>query len=270
MSIPSISPTLALDVAIRVAAIGFCVSAAEQLVIRRVAFGAGGPFSETLARVYGRGIASSRILRWSFPITFWTNLLGGLLLVAFGAIAMVAVPALLLCLVGQAVVRQRRVLASDGAEQMTTLIFVAALIGLIAPNSSVTIILAVWFIAAQAVLSYTAAGLTKLFAKKWRDGQAMPIIMGSEAHGRAFAARILDSSVWFGRIASWTIVAFECTFWVALITPAPVTLAYLAIGFAFHVGCAAIMGLNTFVWAFPATYFCVFYAHQQIQIWMSH
>ena len=269
MSIPLISPTLALDVAIRVAAIGFCISAMEQLVIKRVAFGAGGPFSEKLARVYGRGIGASPVLRRAFTIAFWTNLLGGILLVVFGANAVVAMPALIVCLVGQAIVRQRRVLASDGAEQMVTLILFAALLGLIAPNPSVTIVLAVWFIAAQAVLSYTAAGLTKLFAKKWRNGQAMPIIMGSEAHGRAFAARILDSNVWFGRLASWTVVAFECTFWVALIAPTPVTVAYLATGLAFHIGCAVIMGLNTFIWAFPATYLCVIYAAQQIQAVMS-
>lgn len=265
MSIPSISAILALDVAIRIAAIGFCVSAAEQLTIRRVAFAAAGPFSETLARVYGRGVDKNPVLRRAFPIAFWTNLIGGVLLVLFGATAVVAVPALLVCLIGQAIVRQRRVLASDGAEQMTTLIFFAALLGLIVPGRSMTVVLAVWFIAAQAVLSYTAAGLTKLSAEKWRTGEAMPIIMGSEAHGRAFAARILEPSVWFGRIASWIVVAFECTFWIALFAPPPVTLGFLALALAFHIGCAIVMGLNTFVWAFPATYLCVIYAAQQIQ-----
>jgi hypothetical protein len=264
MSIPSISATFALDFAIRVAAIGFCISAAEQLAIKRVAFGPAGPFSEALARVYDRGTDGHVLLRWAYPLAFWTNLISGLLLVVFGASAPVAVPAILIGLLGQAVVRQRRVLASDGAEQMTTLIFFAALLGLVIPENTTTVMLAVWFIAAQSTLSYTAAGLTKVFSKTWRSGEAMPIIMGSEAHGRAFASRILEKSVWLGRAASWTVVAFECTFWVALIAPPPVTIAYLAVGLTFHVGCAFVMGLNTFVWAFPATYLCVIYAAQQI------
>ena len=30
------------------------------------------------------------------------------------------------------------------------------------------------------------------------------------------------------------------------------------VGLTFHVGCAALMGLNSFAWAFPATYTCLF------------
>jgi len=264
MSIPSISAAFALDFAIRIAAIGFCISAAEQLAIRRVAFGAAGPFSEALARVYKRGIERHVLLRRAFPIALWTNLASGALLVLFGAYAPVAVPALLVGLSGQAVVRQRRVLASDGAEQMTTLVLFAALVGLVAPDHDVTVVFAVWFIAAQSTLAYTAAGLTKVFSPAWRSGQAMPLIMGSEAHGRAFASHVLNRSVWIGRAASWSVVAFECTFWVALVAAPPVTIAYLALGLAFHVACACVMGLNTFVWAFPAAYLCVLYAAQQL------
>ncbi len=62
-------------------------------------------------------------------------------------------------------------------------------------------------------------------------------------------------------------MAFELTFVVALVTPLPVVIVLLGAGVAFHVGCAVLTGLNSFVWAFPATYACVWWATQRTSPW---
>ena len=45
-----------------------------------------------------------------------------------------------------------------------------------------------------------------------------------------------------------------------------VVVAFLVIGLAFHLGCAVLMGLNSFLWAFPAAYPCVL-ASREILGW---
>jgi hypothetical protein len=55
---------------------------------------------------------------------------------------------------------------------------------------------------------------------------------------------------------------FECTFPLALISGGTGFAVFAVIGLLFHVLSAMTMGLNTFVWAFVATYpailFCSF------------
>jgi hypothetical protein len=150
---------------------------------------------------------------------------------------------------------------------MTMLIMVAALLASVPFAGSGAVEVAVWFIAGQAVLSYSAAGLAKAFSSAWRSGAAVPTILGSEAHGHQYASRLLTRHPTLGTTVTRFVVAFECTFWLALVSPWPVAATILALALAFHVGNAVFMGLNTFVWAFPATYLSVWYVAQQLSPW---
>ena len=47
--------------------------------------------------------------------------------------------------------------------------------------------------------------------------------------------------------------------------PRPLALAVLAAALVFHAGNAAIMGLNTFVWAFAATYPAILWLHAAVR-----
>lgn len=266
MDTPSIPADLALTAAVRVAAVGFALGSVEQLSVKS-AFGPRGPFSEAMALVYGRGVSHSRVLEGAFHVALHTNVVTGIALVFLGALHPLSPALLLLAVTGNLVVRRRRITASDGAEQMTTLIMVAALLATVPLASAETVEVAVWFIGAQAVLSYTAAGVAKAVSSTWRSGAAVPLILGSEAHGHELASRVLAHYPALGRAVTRSVLVFECSFWLALVSPWPLAAAIIALALAFHLGCAVLMGLNSFVWAFPATYLSVWYVAERVSPW---
>ncbi len=83
-------------------------------------------------------------------------------------------------------------------------------------------------------------------------------ILATYGHGHAWGARMLREHATSGKALSWAVMLFETLFPVLLIAPYPVAIAVAALGMGFHVGCAVLMGLNSFPWAFPATYLCLF------------
>ena len=65
-------------------------------------------------------------------------------------------------------------------------------------------------------------------------------------------------------ILGWAVIVFEVSFPLVLLTPLSIAIGILAIGVMFHLGSAAVMGLNSFVWPFPATYACVLAARASL------
>jgi hypothetical protein len=109
------------------------------------------------------------------------------------------------------------------------------------------------FIAVQSVASYTIAGFIKLKERGWRDGSALPSFL---AHPRyrvpAWARRVVGPrAVTLG--LSYGVLAFECTFPVALLD-VRCALGFCAIAAAFHLANALLLGLNRFLWVWLATY----------------
>jgi uncharacterized membrane protein (DUF485 family) len=64
------------------------------------------------------------------------------------------------------------------------------------------------------------------------------------------------------RAATLAVLAWECAFPLVLVLPAPFAYVMLALGVLFHVTNAVVMGLNTFVWSFVATYPAVIWVVQ--------
>jgi hypothetical protein len=141
----------------------------------------------------------------------------------------------------------------EGSDQLLTLLCVSLTLGALAQNEG-GIDLALYFIAAQSTLSYFAAGVTKLWGKEWRKGNAVSLIVSTRAFGHPYFSRLLDNRPVLGRIATFTVLAFECSLPLALILPLPFTLAYLLVGFLFHLANSVVLGLNVFLWAYLATY----------------
>jgi hypothetical protein len=121
------------------------------------------------------------------------------------------------------------------------------------------------FIAAQAVLAYATSGIAKLISPVWRDGTGLAGILSTVDHGTPRVSLWLARHPTFSELASWSTIAFECAFVLVLVLPSPVGAAILVIGLLFHAGCAVLMGLNSFLWAFPATYTCVWFAAGLLQ-----
>jgi hypothetical protein len=142
----------------------------------------------------------------------------------------------------------------DGSDQMLTIVAAGLLSFALLPESTPWRPIGLWFIAAQSVLSYTAAGISKLAAPLWRNGRASLMIFRTETYSNPTVAHMLERSRAAQIALAWTTILFECLFPLALFAPMPVAVTLLALGFVFHLANAFVMGLNVFFWAFVATY----------------
>lgn len=153
----------------------------------------------------------------------------------------------------------RREYGDDGSDQMSTIVLVTLLLT-VGPHSTPFLAGAgLVFIAAQACLSYAAAGLAKLVSPTWRSGEAIYRIFNTATYGMEPVARFLEHRRWLNVALCWSVILIESLFPLCLLLPAPWSWLFLAWGFAFHLQCAAIMGLNSFLWAFVATYPAILY-----------
>lgn len=141
----------------------------------------------------------------------------------------------------------------DGADQMLLIIFIGlSLRGL--ADTPLTRAMLLWFLAFQACLSYCVAGIAKSSAKGWRDGAYLVAICGTFIYGHTAVARFLRDRPKFTRVVSRSLIFWECSFPLAMLLPLPAAYAILAAGLIFHLVNAYVMGLNTFLFAFAATY----------------
>ena len=87
--------------------------------------------------------------------------------------------------------------------------------------------------------------------------------MSTRTFGFRPAARVLRRSPFLRKGFGATVVIWESLFPLALVSPRIVLVCWLAIGASFHLSCAVVMGLNTFVWAFLSAYPSAYLANQE-------
>jgi hypothetical protein len=158
----------------------------------------------------------------------------------------------------------RHAYGQDGSDQMSSLTFVALLLVRAGPEDPRLIAAGVWFLALQACASYCIAGIAKVRGPKWIDGSALFLIFNTESYGLPAAAKFLARHVTIAKAMAWSVVIIECTFPLAILGGPRVCLFYLAWGLAFHIANATIMGLNSFLWAFLATYPAIYWCAMTI------
>jgi hypothetical protein len=160
----------------------------------------------------------------------------------------------------------RRVMGDDGSDQMSAVILLTAAI-CVGPQSSPQLLkIGLWYLTAQCCLAYTAAGLAKLVSPVWRRSQAIPAILSTQSYGLPTISRFLESRRPLSLILTWTVIIAESTFLLVLVIPWPWNLVFLIWGVAFHLSTAIIMGLNSFLWTFLATYPAVIYTATHLRI----
>lgn len=151
---------------------------------------------------------------------------------------------------------------SDGADKIALVACVAALLialGIETGDRWLCLAGVAWG-AGQVTIAYATAGTAKLVRPFWRDGTALVAAMTSYASGHAVAAAIVRHR--HAAIAlTWMVMLVETLFPLALLVPPGACLAALAALAIFHVATAILMGLNTYPWAFVATYPCVLMAN---------
>lgn len=159
----------------------------------------------------------------------------------------------------------RRGFGDDGSDQMNSILLVTLLLCVRPGASALVLELGLVFIALQACLSYASAGIAKLVSPTWRSGEAIYRIFNTGAYGVPAIARLLRGRRWLNLALCWSVILVESLFPLVLILPGPWPWLFLAWGAAFHLQCAAIMGLNSFFWAFVATYPAILYAGPRLQ-----
>jgi hypothetical protein len=142
---------------------------------------------------------------------------------------------------------------------MADIVLAGVAIGSAFPVSPGVQTAAIGFIAAQACLAYFIAGIAKVVSPAWRSGSAVAAIMESETWGRSAVGAWLGANPRSSRLMAWIVIAAECSFPVVFVSPPWLAAVILGWGLLFHLFCALTMGLNTFLWAFGATYPAIWY-----------
>jgi len=148
----------------------------------------------------------------------------------------------------------RAPLGLDGSDQMSLITFVAVAIYKLFPSDVHVAQASLWFIAIQGCLAYSVAGIAKVVSPVWRSGEAVRRILGTRTYGSSRSASFVRGRDGVCVALSWLLMLFECTFPLALAFGETGVAVFAVLGIVFHISNAVIMGLNTFVWAFVATY----------------
>ncbi|MGE0862559.1 MAG: hypothetical protein AB7P34_01555 [Vicinamibacterales bacterium] len=145
-----------------------------------------------------------------------------------------------------------------GADQMANVVALALLVGEFAGTPGARAMTVV-FIGLQSCLAYTTAGFVKYGQVGWHDGSFIREIFSTRSLGLPVVARWMQRSGWLPALIGKAVVIGECAFPLILILPPDAMVVALGLGVVFHLVAAVIMGLNTFLWVFPATYPALLY-----------
>jgi len=174
-------------------------------------------------------------------------------------------PALLLLLLATTlIVNYRHSYGMDGSDQISSILVVVLMLYALSPGNPLVAQAGLWFLTLQACLSYFAAGMAKIFSKKWRRGSAVFEILNTFSFGSPWVSKLLKDHPFSARLASWVVVAFEVLFPLVLVTGERGLVLFLAGGLLFHLLNAFLMGLNSFVWSFSATYPAIVFCARQL------
>jgi len=142
---------------------------------------------------------------------------------------------------------------NDGSDQMSLLILIAASLGELV-HTSLSYRVVLFFIAAQSSLSYGTSGLLKVREQGWRNGRFVTEILATSSFGNRELMHRFRRHRPLRVTAGWLVAFGDCLLAFAAILPPLVCIPLLLFGVCMHLGIARILGLNTFLWAFVATY----------------
>ena len=242
----------------------WCAMSSLEVIVVRHAFRAGAPLGTDLAalsdaRLIPTMVASPVCSPTALLIVPTVRLAAGIAL-PFSQGALTA--GLLAVVIACTVLLSIAMHGSDGADKIALAASTAALliaIGHVADDGWMCLAGLVWGVG-QALIAYVTAGAAKLVRHFWRDGTAFAAAMTSHQSGHALmAAAVRHRPV--ALLLAWAVMMIEVLSPLALIVPPAACIAILIALAAFHACTAIFMGLNTYPWAFAATYPCILMAN---------
>lgn len=255
-----IDTTYSLGLTARLAAVGLFIGSCE-LLARPLTLGPQGLLSWEVARLRSpwlargrRGWLLDRLMTAPGVDAICVARIAASLVVIVAPVAWsVTTPALLFLTATSLLLMLRTPYGNDGADQMLLIVVIAVTSARLSGSNEVADIVAA-FVAAQALLAYATSGIGKLAGSEWRNGKGIVGIMRTTTYGVPRFAHMLDRWPALAVALSWSVIVTEIAFPLVLLAPDSWVPIWLLGGLMFHVSCAAVMGLNTFVWAFLSTY----------------
>lgn len=245
----------------------------ELLSLRRQ-YDVGGLFSWEVRSLDLNDTRWSRVLNplmSTFSIVLVGRIFVGVALVALGALSLtgsipdVALPIVVLfAFLNDLLVKVRHSIGLSGAFDMSLLANFGLLIATVFPDGSVEQLAAILFIAVQGILGYFLAGVAKVAGEQWRNGDAIEMVASTKTWGDDRLYRLISAYPSTKRLFSWSVIGFEMLFPVVLVLDPSALLAVFVAAFAFHFANAAVVGINSFMLMFPATYPAIYYANQLV------
>lgn len=187
-----------------------------------------------------------------FTVVLGVRVVAGFCLVALPGVPWPPLIALACALIVAVRLRGRDNGASDAIVNLVLLALAVprAAIELVVADADVAVVA---FVAAQALLSYFAAGVAKLREPAWRAGSALHAFASEPRFGAAATPRAWLARPRLGSALTHAVLAWELAAPLALASPAA-SVAFCVVGLAFHVGNHVVFGLNRFVFAWLSTY----------------
>ena len=243
------------------ASIGVFIASLEILALKGE-FEDGGLFSWDVLRTVSRTTLSvgtdgpTQFISHPFfvPAVTGARALAALVLIFFSNNYSLSTACVLAIIAASIVMFWRAPIGLDGSDQMSLITFVAIAIYKLFPRDVHVAQASLWFIAIQGCLSYFVAGIAKVISPVWRSGEAVRRILGTRTYGTSRSASLVSGRDGVCVALSWLLMLFECSFPLALAFGKTGFTVFAVLGFFFHITNAVTMGLNTFVWAFVATY----------------
>ncbi|OLZ40851.1 hypothetical protein A6E15_07540 [Natrinema saccharevitans] len=153
----------------------------------------------------------------------------------------------------------------SGGFHMALVVTSGLFVSLAAPSSSTLEAIGLLWIAAQGILGYLIPGVQKLTEKTWWDGSALVGVLSTETWATKYGNALAEyPKITF--VCGWAVIIFEILFALSLVVPEPAIFVFFALGVLFHFSNALFMGINSFVFIFPATYPALYYANSLIGI----
>lgn len=147
---------------------------------------------------------------------------------------------------------------TDGSDQASLLVQAAATVARSSRDPRV-VDAALWFLALQSTLNYTASGWVKMVSPTWRSGRALDGVMRTVTYGHEGAWRVAQRVPRSARTLAHAVLAMECSFPAVFAAGGRLTPLFAGSAAAFHLANARLMGLGRFVGAFGAMHPALFY-----------
>ncbi len=157
---------------------------------------------------------------------------------------------------------------NDGSDQFTLIVLIACLLAE-AVGTPLAYRGACYFIAGEAMIAYSTSGWLKLLEPGWRDGSIVTDILASSTYGHASLYHLFANHRFIAILGGLIVAVGDCVLGVAALLPPSITILVLVFGVVLHIGIARVLGLNTFLWAFCATYPPAYFVSSDLHNLMS-